>query len=65
MSMHPKNLRTSEATTMITKLRTLALLAALVAVAVPGCIEAGPRIDRVQTNLIDKSGPSVTRPAAR
>ncbi|WP_053232071.1 hypothetical protein [Sandaracinus amylolyticus] len=55
MSMHPKNLRTSEATTMITsKLRPLALLAALVAVAVSGC-EPGPRIDRVQTNLIDKS----------
>lgn len=32
-----------------------ALLAAIVVWAATGCIEAGARIDRVQTNLIDKS----------
>lgn len=59
MSMHPETLRNPETTTMTnSKLRMasrLALLAAMVAWAVPGCIEAGPRIERVQTNLIDKS----------
>lgn len=33
----------------------LALLTAMVAWAAPGCIQAGGRVDRVQTNLIDKS----------
>ncbi len=59
MSMHSMNFRNLKATTMTTKkLRSafgFALLALFVGGLIPGCIEPGPRIERVQTNFIDKN----------